>query len=64
MQGAMQQVRLCSFIKHSVVNEIFSRFEQQHDDYSIIMAKALADRLAEVHKICYTGLYVLLSARL
>ena len=24
------------------------RFERDHDDYSIIMAKALADRLAEV----------------
>ena len=30
----------------------FFRFEQQHDDYSIITAKALADRLAEVHS-CY-----------
>lgn len=26
-----------------------SRFEDQHDDYNVIMAKAIADRLAEVN---------------
>jgi 5-methyltetrahydrofolate--homocysteine methyltransferase len=29
------------------VNELVRRFEQDHDDYSAIMVKALADRLAE-----------------
>jgi 5-methyltetrahydrofolate--homocysteine methyltransferase len=29
------------------LNELCSRFEKQHDDYNSIMAKALADRLAE-----------------
>ena len=33
-----------------------SRFEKQFDDYSIIMVKALADRLAEVNN------YVFLSS--
>ena len=28
-------------------NELAARFEKQHDDYNAIMAKALADRLAE-----------------
>ena len=28
---------------------LFHRYRSEHDDYSIIMVKALADRLAEVH---------------
>ena len=30
--------------------QIFFRFENNHDDYSSIMVKAIADRLAEVPK--------------
>lgn len=34
--------------------ELCQKFEQQGDDYSSIMVKALADRLAEVHTHTHT----------
>lgn len=33
------------------VEELCKRFEEKHDDYNSIMAKALADRLAEVRPV-------------
>ena len=34
------------------IDEVVAQFERQHDDYSSIMAKALADRLAEAFAEC------------
>ena len=32
---------------------VYHRFEAEHDDYNIIMVKALADRLVEVQAIVF-----------
>lgn len=54
MQRTLQAVRfslMLYLIKHYEVN--CSRFEEQHDDYNVIMAKAIADRLAEVYLVSF-----------
>lgn len=47
MQRTMQTVRFQQITIRT--DEDNSRFEDQHDDYNVIMAKAIADRLAEVN---------------